>query len=348
MNRYAIRFAKRWYEQQQEIYQENYALHKTRLLECLDNLKHETESQIKRTTAGDYELTRCLGNAWKRTTLIFHDPPKTPRPSYETILRGTIQATEHPKVTIRPKEWTLVWVTDPITLIDEEDTDHCIGQITITIQPDARLSVWPPKDTDIDERWHPHVSETHPCLGAYATSIHALLGAGYFVEALMQIEAILKNYQREDAYWTYENQHTSCMDCGDDIPADDAFYCAECDATVCEACVHYCDACTHHCCGDHNYRCCECYRELCFDHINRVSGGLYCDDCVGYCENCQEMHRSTSLECCEDCDSRICPDCRASCSRCGKLCCQGCLDEYTYCTDCHDNETDSTIQLETP
>ena len=92
--------------------------------------------------------------------------------------------------------------------------------------------------------------------------------------------------------------------------------CSDCGATVCD---------------DERWTCEKCETTVCRECYFNCSGcdGIFCNACVTRCEGCEENH---------------CGGCMTQCSHCHKELCQGCLDDNERCSDCHDQETEETIE----
>ena len=92
--------------------------------------------------------------------------------------------------------------------------------------------------------------------------------------------------------------------------------CSDCGTTVCDDERWTCEKCESTVCGECYFNCPGC-------------DGIFCNACVTRCEGCDENH---------------CGSCLTQCSNCHTELCQGCLDDNERCSDCHDQETEETIE----
>lgn len=124
--------------------------------------------------------------------------------------------------------------------------------------------------------------------------------------------------------------------------------------------------CTHD--VEENINCCHesgCCCDACGDHIPDgdqiwIGDYVYCDDCVEYCQYCEEYHRGDSTyirgygdvcdDClsehfvlCEDCDEYVFVDDAYWIEDCDKWVCRDCIDNYTQCDDCCDYYSNEDI-----
>jgi hypothetical protein len=125
--------------------------------------------------------------------------------------------------------------------------------------------------------------------------------------------------------------------------------CIECGHTHSE------DECISCCSSPSGRECADCGCEIDEDDAVYVNGEYYCRDCVSWCNNCQEYHRSESYWV-ESEDRHVCEDCfnkyYTTCGYCGEVVsrgdtywvesekesvCEDCIDEhYFLCDECNE------------
>ena len=92
--------------------------------------------------------------------------------------------------------------------------------------------------------------------------------------------------------------------------------CSDCGTTVCDDERWTCEKCETTVCGECYFNCPGC-------------DSIFCNECVTCCKGCDENH---------------CGGCLTPCSHCLTELCQGCLNDNERCSDCHDQETEETIE----
>ena len=117
---------------------------------------------------------------------------------------------------------------------------------------------------------------------------------------------------------------------------------------------HYEDG-TINCCTSGYYVCADCGHRMDEDDVRWIDGEAYCDDCVHWCDCCEQYTRDDTRYV-HSSDSYVCSDCLDYyyyyCDDCGqyyyrddirwvesvdKYVCDDCLeDKYSYCDDCEE------------
>ena len=112
---------------------------------------------------------------------------------------------------------------------------------------------------------------------------------------------------------------------------------------------------------NNDYTCCDsCGRDVHQDDSYNVNGDTGCENCVTYCDKCEEYHWNDDVSRCEICSSStcepyecekcgktLCEDCSKSCDCCGNYLCKDCKKVYEgedLCEDCVNNKKEEKVE----
>lgn len=208
---------------------------------------------------------------------------------------------------------------------------------------------------------HPHVStEGVPCLGDAGSMLAMTMNeyelyASYIITLNFLQQVNVNDGAGEYIYnWDcideegniienpYQSRYTECEDCGTRLHEEDAYYCYECNCTLCCDHAYYIEGIDSYVCEScrDNYfdKCNECHEWHRSGDMEEIDDELYCTSCAEdrfiRCDDCGNFFSDT-IKVKED---NYCEDCYArnafKCNDCGET---ELLDEEYICDKCHES-----------
>jgi hypothetical protein len=229
------------------------------------------------------------------------DEPHTPIPSVHELLVDLRQLSdEFEHIEVLPKEKMLVAHTPPIEL-----EGLGLGPFAIQLHLD-RLSC------ELGSRCFDCVAlePNRPGANDSVTHPHVKDDALCAGDAAVPIATALAQGRIADAFCLVKavlenyNSESPYVSIGE----WEGIRCSDCDSIVASDQLYHCDAC----------------------------GNDFCDECFSYCDLCEQSYCRSCLEQDRVSDQRCCPDCRTTCSECGRTVDINSFNNETdLCPECH-------------
>jgi hypothetical protein len=270
-------------------------------------------------------INKRIGVAYERTTsyIDFHKKnlinkkSKSRRFSQQDVVQELICLKEEygERFGISKQDKFIFLITDNIILEDENDVSYDFGQFRIELYYDEHKhyfvkALQPLCHRTNDHYTHPHISCDKLCEGDATEAIAISLAEGRLTDFFDLINSILKTYNPRSPYSPLETWLS-----GDN--------CYECGSELHEESICTCNLCgsSDVYCNDCMYYCDSCNEYVCSDHFVR------CSECSSrFCEECMST--------CDVCGIYLCSDCRCECEHCGKNLCGDCSYTCNVCEDC--------------
>lgn len=288
------------------------------------------------------------------------------------------------KPVIDTRERTITVTTKEIVLTDDDDNSLALGKFALKWNWHSSvlhcIALSPNRPSGDRDVTHPHVTNDRLCMGEAETAINRAFADFRFTDAFLLIESVLHNYYEDSVYvpineWDVpscgdcgatDRTLTACVGCANDrcrgcarscTICDSRFCydctsnygcCQVCDDMICSGCIEDAPTCADHgaVCGNCRKKCRECSTTICNSRSHhRVSGYIYCNQCVEICYHCGRAVQKARLT--EFDGEKYCQSCTFKCVRCDKQYTR--CDESTVpgvCSSCFDAEEKAKAEAE--